>query len=65
MSVAKVTEMTASSSTSGDPVTYAETPDGTQWIVTQSAGGGHHTLWRGAGATPRTASTTARRCCRF
>ncbi len=35
----------------GDPVTYAETPDGTPWIVTQSAGGGHHTLWRGAGAT--------------
>ena len=37
-------------STGGDPVTYAETPDGTPWIVTQSAGGGHHTLWRGAGA---------------
>ena len=38
----------------GPPVTYAETPDGTQWIVTRSYGGGHHTLWRGTGplATP-------------
>ena len=34
----------------GAPVSYAETA-GTPWTVTGDAGGGHHTLWRGVGAT--------------